>query len=453
MVIKKQFNMIESIAEATGSRVYFLCGIPGLGKTAAALDYCCRYPDSLYFTFQNLEAALAPVVFAERYPEIFHECSCWSTFFEQLRAYGEEKHPVIFFDRTGDRTDKELFYQELDHFTEECSFAHVILIGRPWDCIPVDHITVEAKTLTMPELADVYSLKDENAAEIFSLTAGLPALLAAYDTERTFDENVRDMLCTDSAFYRLVQEWMSDSFRTPETYNTLLYGMTHGCHRISELARLSGYPQNKADKYIRALTEHGLVRRETGKNRYSRYVIANSYLYIWYRIFLSAVPDNHGRFGEEIYQAFMDCFYQEVLPDFYRELCVYWIQNHVNEQGYAYVDLKNPAYYNVNVGGMNLDFAADRDGTMCCAYFDTHPGAGITSAIWEKIEKATTKDRPYYTNEYYLLTVNRVPDKLWGLSKKEDNVHIVQRKSLFSEYRREYNRIAHPKSHTGFKLR
>ncbi|EFZ34440.1 hypothetical protein HMPREF0542_11380 [Ligilactobacillus ruminis ATCC 25644] len=43
-----------------------------------------------------------------------------------------------------------------------------------------------------------------------------------------------------------------------------------------------------------------------------------------------------------------------------------------------------------------------------------------------------------------------MPDSFWNLSKQYDNVHIVQRKSLFAEFKKDYNRIAYPKFVPGF---
>ena len=50
-----------------------------------------------------------------------------------------------------------------------------------------------------------------------------------------------------------------------------------------------------------------------------------------------------------------------------------------------------------------------------------------------------------YENEYVICTVNRVPDSFWTLSKRYDNVHIVSQKMLFATYKKEYNKIAHPR--------
>ena len=269
---------IENELHYTEEQVHFLGGIPCIDKTRTTLEYCNRHPESLYFPFQHLDTAFAPLVFSNRYREILGSCADWQSFFVALKTYAKEKGPTIFFDRMGNLKEQDLFYAELQKFLEAKPSCKIIFVGRLWDSIPLSYTEIEAEEMTMPKLADLYSLKDETAAEIFSLTAGLPELLSAYDLEKSFEENVRAMLHKDSSFYRLAPDWMNECFRTPESYNTLLYGMAQGKNRINELSSFSGYPKNKCDKYIKALMEHGLVHRENGKNGHRKYYPANSYL-------------------------------------------------------------------------------------------------------------------------------------------------------------------------------
>ena len=59
---------IENELHYTEEQVYFLSGVPGMGTTSTALEYCTRHPESLYFSFQHLDAAFAPMIFANCYP-------------------------------------------------------------------------------------------------------------------------------------------------------------------------------------------------------------------------------------------------------------------------------------------------------------------------------------------------------------------------------------------------
>ncbi len=95
-----------------------------------------------------------------------------------------------------------------------------------------------------------------------------------------------------------------------------------------------------------------------------------------------------------------------------------------------------------NLRFVKPDFACEKKRAVY-AYYDTTPGGKLTQKLWKEIERSTTKDRPFYENEYIICTVNRVPDSFWTLSTNYDNVHIVKLSSLFATYNKEYNRRMH----------
>ncbi len=138
----------------------------------------------------------------------------------------------------------------------------------------------------------------------------------------------------------------------------------------------------------------------------------------------TAVPNADGSFGEETFRASMDYFNRTVLKNFYRQLCIHWLKNNLNRKTSCYIDTDDLSNYDIEIGGVCFNFAFVAD-TGYYAYFDCALGEGLTGRLWEEIDQATTQQRPFYQNEYYLLTVNRVPDSFWTLSKQYDNVHIV----------------------------
>ena len=293
-------------------KAVFVSGQPGSGKTFAALQFCAEHKESLYFSFKNLDTAFALRVFCNAHTEIFGACESW-------------------FD----------FFAELNSFLESDSNITVVLLGRPWETPPIPCRNVEISYFSMPQLADVCSLPDQTAAKLYCLTGAIPALLSLYDNEQSFEDNVRAFLRTDSTFYRLAANRMNESFRTPESYNTLLYAMANGYNRIGEIAKLSGFPKNKCDKYIKALIEHGLVIKAPGENGHTKYLPAKSYLTLWYKCLLTAVPNPNGSFGEDIFNWFMQTFNNELMTDFYKDMCYYWLEENINSISTEYIDTKN----------------------------------------------------------------------------------------------------------------
>lgn len=424
----------------------FLSSDIGMGKTYAALSYCAENKDSLYFSFRHISAELALKTFAERYPDLFKDCTTWAKFFESLRIYGKEKRPTVFFDDVGARNDKTGFYAALKNFLDEDPSCDVliVLIGRPWERIEIPCQKISITPYSTQEIAETPSISDEESVKIFSFTAGSTKLLSAYDTNISFEENVKAALQISSPFYRLMKDKMAKCFRTPESYNTLLYAMANGYSRINELAAFSGYPKNECDKYIKTLCEFGLVRKEPEKNGHTKYYPANSYIALWYKTLLTAAPNTDGSFGEDVFDRFMRYFNDEILSAFYREMCAYWLDKNINSISTDYIDIKDLSYRNVKIGNVTFDFACEKKRAVY-AYYDTTPGGKLTQKLWKEIESCTTKDRPFYENEYVICTVNRVPDSFWTLSQHYDNVHIVKLSSLFATYNKDYNRRVHPR--------
>lgn len=433
-------------SHSNANEALFFSANPGMGKTYAALSYCAENKESLYFSFRYISADLALKTFAERYPDIFKDSTNWTSFFDSLRIYGKGKRLTAFFDDAGERNDKDDFYIALKSFLENdhsCSTL-IVFIGRPRDDINIPCKTVSIEPYSTQEISETLSVSDKESVNIFSLTAGIPALLSSYDTRISFEENVREALHTNSPFYHLMISRMCECFRAPESYNTLLYAMVNGHNRISELAAFSGYPKNKCDKYIKSLCEFGLVRREPEKNGHTKYYPANSYIALWYKTMLTAVPNADGSFSEDIYDRFMRYLNEEVLSAFYKEMCAFWLKENIHSISTEYIDTKGLSYQNIKVGEVTFDFACEKRRAIY-AYYDTTLGGKLTQKLWKEIEKSTTKERPFYENEYIICTVNRVPDSYWTLSKSYDNVHIVPLKSLFATYNKEYNRRMHPR--------
>ena len=160
---------------------------------------------------------------------------------------------------------------------------------------------------------------------------------------------------------------MCEFFRTPESYNTLLYAMVNGYNRISELSTFSGYPKNKCDKYIKTFCEFSLVRKGPEKNGHTK-ILSHSYIALQYETLLTAMPNVDGNFGEDVYNSFMRYFNDEVLSAFYKEMCVYWLKENINSILMDYIDTKDLSYNNVKMDNFACEKKADG---ICLLRYDS----------------------------------------------------------------------------------
>jgi hypothetical protein len=218
-----------------------LCGKSGMGKTSLAQSYLEAYGGQ-YFSFRNLDAAFAPQIFRPG-------CKLWREFFAEIGKI--KNRPVTFFDDVDDRNDKEVF---LNTLPELAGKAYVVLIVRNQMSLPFPSDILQMTAVTVPMLlAENKALDPLDALRTIAITDGIPELVQLFDFQRTFAENLGLLFAQNSTYFRYAESELRRHFRTPETYNILLYGMATGHNRISQLAEFSGFPQNKCDKYLKAL--------------------------------------------------------------------------------------------------------------------------------------------------------------------------------------------------------
>ena len=273
--IEEYEKEIQSVASEhfnrrTGSGVMYLCGKSGMGKTLLARQHVKDH-GGLYFSFRNLDADLAPRIFLP-------SCSNWDEFFQKVLI--AKNRPVIFFDDMDDRNDKDVFLEKLSVLK---GTAFVVLIYRNESQIPAKARKLTMKPIIPPVLCREFKKLDQrDALRIIAMTDGIPALVDQFRLDLSFEENVQNIFVAGSPYLRYAEENLRREFRSPESYNTLLYGMAIGYNRISQLAEFSGYPKNKCDKYLKALDAAGYIEKEqrcdeTGTVR-THYYLKGGYL-------------------------------------------------------------------------------------------------------------------------------------------------------------------------------
>lgn len=414
----------------SGSGVMYLCGKSGMGKTLLARQYV-KDRGGLYFSFRNMDAALAPKIFSP-------DCNSWDAFFQKI--LGTKNRPVIFFDDMDDRNDKDIFLEKL---TLLKSSAFVVLIYRSESQSPEKARKLIMKPITPPDLCREYKkLEQRDALRIIAMTDGIPALVSLFRLDVSFEENIRNLFAADSLYLRYAEENLRREFRSPESYNTLLYSLAIGCNRISQLAEFSGYPKNKCDKYLKALNAAGYIETQQKKDENGQvrthYFLKGGYHRVWYQLYF---PRQH---------EFIDSLAEDAVKDlvfwiddcatkyYFQKLCWRWFSKNASFfYGDGSVASENPAQHDVTGNGVTLDFiqhGKDRD--LYMKIWDD-PESGFPKELFQKIEKATTTVRPFYDNIYFLFSICRVCNYVEEL-RKLGTVSIVELRSFFGRNNAEH---------------
>lgn len=417
------------------NEVLFIKGLPGSGKTAGALNYCRLYPSTLYFSFANLDTVLAPRIFSERYPAVFQACRTWEAFFDRLYDYGIKKHCIIFFDDAAMRSDKDEFIEGLQRILRK-NTKHdflVIFLMKPWEDLPLTANIQVLEPMPPAVLRRTMGLKDEDTFRLYTLTDGNPYLLDQYDRERSFEDNVRSWLAYGSRFRSIVPKWMADCFRSPESYNTLMYGMAVGLNRVSEMSDLSGFPMNKVDKYLKALLEHDLILREKESGSRTRYGLSKNYLTLWYRFLMTSGMTSDGNATEETVSAFMDYLDNVLVPETFRRTVLQWLDGNYKHYTNAEIDVHKPYLQNAIENGIKFDYVykPDERGNqyIVVKLFD-HLEDRCGKEDWCAIDDAMSSMVPHYESTLILASIHRFSDYCWQNTAFRKNAKLIQIQTL-----------------------
>ena len=433
--IKEYEKEIQSAASEyfnrhSGSGVMYLCGKSGMGKTLLARQYVKDH-GGLYFSFRGLDAALAPRIF-------FPDCSNWDAFFQKILE--AKNRPVIFFDDMDDRNDKDILLEKLPLLKGS---AFVVLIYRKASLIPEKARKLTMKPITPPDLCREYKKLDQrDALRIIAMTDGIPALVSLFRLDASFEENIKSLFAADSLYLRYAEEKLRQEFRSPESYNTLLYGLAIGCNRISQLAEFSGYPKNKCDKYLKALDAAGYIEAEQRKDENGQvrthYFLKGGYLRVWYQLYFPRRHEFIDSLSEDTVKELTFWIDDCATKYYFRKLCWRWFFKNTSlyYSGY-HIGKDNPSQYDVTINGCLLDFVQhDRDHDLYMKIWDD-PEIGFPKDVFQKIEKATTTTRPFYDNVYYLFSIGRVCNYVEDL-RKLSTVAVVELKSFFGRNNAEH---------------
>lgn len=406
-----------------------LCGKSGIGKTTLARSYLEAF-DGEYFSLRNLDAAFAPQIFLSG-------CKLWKDFFAKI---GKTKNrPVIFFDDVDDRNDKEEFLNALPELVRK---AYVVLIVRTKMELPFPSDILQMTAVTVPMLlAENKGFNPLDALRTIAITDGIPKLVQLFDFQRTFAENLGLLFTQNSAFFRYAESELHRNFRTPETYNILLYGMATGHNRISQLAEFSGFPQNKCDKYLKALDKDGLLetvqRKDTAGHVRTHYYPKGGYWKTWFRYVFPSQGRRLKPLEGDSLQLLANDIDHSIVAEYFKTVCWKWMKKNYGDYYWDEIlRFDDPKQQDVTVNGDHFDYVQEtKDHTIYVKIWDDI-GEGFPKAEFQKIETVTTKNRPFYENIYFLFSAGRACNYVEQL-RNLGTVAVVDLKSLLGQKNKE----------------
>ena len=251
-----------------------------------------------------------------------------------------------------------------------------------------------------------------------------------YDEESSFEENLRAFCSPGSPFHRCGAGLLKDSFRSPESYSGLLYAMSIGKRRLSDIAAFCDYTNKKCGTYLQALCDAGFVHtkkeRSDDKRSTTRYCFDSGYMALWSRFLMlqqACSAAGNDAFVKEI----LDYIDRIIVPDRFRYCCERWFDDHKGRYesiGHGFTEFipetGEPAFDHIYKSGRRMSFLkiwTDIDGRY-------------GSKAFKPLEDHSSSINLFYDNYYFLFSIHRFSDSMWELSQQYDNLHLVESRFL-----------------------
>lgn len=287
---KKELRKVEASRQAVllnidktrDTRTFLISGPRGSGKTKIAQDYVRSHASAFYISFENLSEQEALEEFRLQYVPDAPAFADWNQAVDAFIAKRNKRTTFLFFENESSEAMRQCdhaFRRYLYHtkYVRACyiSFERVF-----WD-----ERDVEVKYRTLAHYFQAFpGYSRQDLLRLHAMTGGILSVAKELDDKYSFEENVRKLLAYDSAFTNTLPTWLAQSFRSPESYYPIFRSIAGGHHRLGEIAKDVGFPNNKCGKYLEALIQHGYVYTEkTESGKQSTYHLANSYYASWAR--------------------------------------------------------------------------------------------------------------------------------------------------------------------------
>ena len=262
----------------------FVVGGPkGSGKTKIAQDFVRSHANAFYISFEDLSGQEALETFRLQYVPEASPFSDWKEAVDAFIAKRNRQTTFLIFENEHS-TDMYQCIRAFKRIIFDTSYVRACYISSIEEHFE-DRNSVDVTYRTPADFFHAfpnYSRKD--LLRLCALTGGILSVAKELDDNCSFEENVYRLLAYDSAFTNTLPAWLAQSFRSPESYYPIFKSIASGHHRLGEIAKDIGFPNNKCGKYLEALIRHGYVLAEkTESGKQSTYYLANSYYASWAR--------------------------------------------------------------------------------------------------------------------------------------------------------------------------
>lgn len=267
---------------------FFIYGPKGSGKTTAAMT-AMGQRRHFYFSFKGLCGNMCQKLLFTKLQK--HNIQPASNSFKDIFIALDDlakTHRVFIFDDIDNIMPDKNFVEVLNSYLHNQNGNPVFIIFISTNETSLNNLDISLETyqtsyLSIADIKKAYPNRTgDEIVELFTLTGGIPEILAEFKNELSIKENLANLISQNSKFMNFPLDALAFHYRRPESYAFILHSLAVGNSKISEVGKFTNYPYNKCDKYIKSLIKTGFVQATVVNNK-TEYKIVNSYFKIWFQ--------------------------------------------------------------------------------------------------------------------------------------------------------------------------
>ncbi len=267
---------------------------------------------------------------------------------------------------------------------------------------------------------------------LYALTGGTYMFIRDIDENSDYDQALDMLLRYDSLYSSYLPDLLEKSFRTPESYYPILYSISKGNHRLSEIAKDTDLPYNKCGNCLEALINNGFVVpvREKDKKNTSLYYCSNTYVTSWFRYIYKnryyQIADK-----EKLNKIIRDDIDDAIAMPVFLEACMRFLKKSERDYLKPFQEEKN-LIVEKNIRGENsygegikIDLSVSAGYTTLFCVFPESVKSTFKKKELKDIIEAVRISFPGTEKELTVFSVNRFSDWCVHYSKYDDYLHEV----------------------------
>ncbi len=185
--------------------------------------------------------------------------------------------------------------------------------------------------LEVVRLFPEFSVSD--SIKVYGVLGGVPGYLKYWNQEKTFKQNICDLVLSENGrMFHVAEQLVSSELRELSVYNTILMAIAKGENKLNDLFLYTGYSRPKISVYMKNLSHFDIVEKvvsfETGGWENAKkgvYRIKDTYVNFYYRFVYPHLSDLYILSPEEFYDRYIETELDDYLSRYFINVCMEYL--------------------------------------------------------------------------------------------------------------------------------